>query len=251
MKIEWDYTTLASFYDKRADYSEKALARLCEALGVRAGASVADIGAGTGKLAIPLAQRGLRVSAVEPNDSMRAFGTRNSEGLAISWSEGSGEHTGLPSTAFDLATFGSSFNVVNQHAALVEAARILKREGGLACMWNHRDLDDPLQAKVEAVIQREIKDYSYGKRREDPTAVIDSSDLFGPVGAIEDRFVAHVSRVDYIDAWRSHATLQRQAGAEFSRIISLIDDAVGPDDILPIPYFTRIWFARRRGTTSR
>jgi SAM-dependent methyltransferase len=250
MKVEWDYTTLASFYDKRADYSDKALDRLCDALGVKTGAPVADIGAGTGKLAIPLARRGLSVSAVEPNDAMRALGTRNSERLPVSWSEGSGERTGLPSGAFDLVTFGSSFNVVNQEAALAEAARILKPGGGVACMWNHRDLDDPLQARVEAIIQREIPGYSYGKRREDPTSVIDASGLFGAVGAIEDRFLAEISKVDYIDAWRSHATLQRQAGARFHHIVALIDDAVGPQDVLPIPYFTRIWSARR-GTAAR
>ena len=73
MDVTWDYTELASHYDKRADYSAKALDRLCATIGVGKGAAVADIGAGTGKLAVPLARRGFRVSAVEPNAAMRAF----------------------------------------------------------------------------------------------------------------------------------------------------------------------------------
>jgi len=251
MTVTWDYTELASFYDKRADYSAKALDRLCAAVGVKTGAAVADIGAGTGKLAIPLARRDLRVSAVEPNNAMRALGVRNSEGLTIDWSEGTGERTHLASDAFDLATFGSSFNVVDQRAALHEVARILKEEGSLACMWNHRDLEDALQARIETIIQHEILNYSYGKRREDPTSVIESSGLFAPPSSIKEGFLVQIRRIDFIDAWRSHATLQRQAGAKFNRIIDLIDNEVERQDVLSIPYFTRIWYARRNKTTGR
>jgi SAM-dependent methyltransferase len=245
MNVAWDYTELAHHYDKRADYSASALDRLCAALRVEAGASVADIGAGTGKLAVPLARRGLRISAVEPNAAMRTYGARNSEGLPVVWSEGAGERTGLASGAFDLVTFGSSFNVVDQAEALVEVARILKPSGGFACMWNHRDLDDPLQSRIEALILAEIPEYSYGKRREDPTPAIDASRLFGAVGAIEERFIVQLPAADYVDAWRSHGTLQRQAGAKFGSIVEMIEREVGAGASAAVPYCTRIWHARR------
>jgi len=245
MSVTWDYTELADHYDKRADYSSKALGRLCAATGSGPVTRVADIGAGTGKLAGPLARRGLSVSAVEPNAAMRTFGIRNTQGLDVTWTEGTGEHTGLSRGAFDLATFGSSFNVVDQAKALVEVARILKPAGSLACMWNHRDLDDPVQAKIEAIIRNEIPGYAYGKRREDPTPVIDASGLFGPVGMIEERFVAEIPASDYVEAWRSHGTLQRQAGARFAAIVDAIERTLGGTASLSTPYFTRIWHARR------
>jgi SAM-dependent methyltransferase len=246
MNATWDYTELASHYDKRADYSAKALDQLCTATGSGAGTRVADIGSGTGKLAAPLARRGLRVSAVEPNAAMRSFGIRNTQGLGVAWTEGTGEHTGLPHAAFDLATFGSSFNVVDQAKALVEVVRILKPAGSLACMWNHRDLDDAVQARIEAIIRHEIPGYTYGKRREDPTPAIDASGLFGPVEAIEERFVLEVSAADYVEAWRSHGTLQRQAGGRFAEIVEAIERALGDTTSLSTPYFTRIWRAQRR-----
>ena len=245
MTVTWDYTELAGHYDKRAEYSARALDRLLAAFPLQAGAPIADIGAGTGKLAVPLARRGLRVSAVEPNAAMRAYGARNSEDLSVVWSEGTGERTGLPSGAFDLVTFGSSFNVVDQAQALAEAARILKRSGGFACMWNHRDLDDPLQARIEAMILAEIPDYSYGKRRQDPTPVIDASRLFSAVGAIEERFIVQQLAAEYVGAWRSHGTLQRQAGTKFGRIVEMIEREVGADDTIAVPYYTRIWHSRR------
>jgi ubiquinone/menaquinone biosynthesis C-methylase UbiE len=245
MNVTWDYTDLASHYDKRADYSAKALDRLCAALGVGKGAAVADIGAGTGKLAVPLARRGYRVSAVEPNAAMRAFGARNTEGLGVVWAEGAGERTRLPSGAFDFVTFGSSFNVVDQTRALAEVVRLLKPSGSLACMWNHRDLDDPAQTRIEAIIRNAIPGYGYGKRREDPTPVIDACGAFGPVSAIEERFVVEVSLADFVEAWRSHGTLQRQAAGKFASIIDLIEAALSDKKSLSIPYFTHIWHARR------
>ena len=245
MNVAWDYTALANSYDKRADYCPKTLDRLCAQAGTQVDSPVADIGAGTGKLAIPLAQRGFRVSAVEPNAAMRALGLRNSRGLPIVWSEGTGEETGLVSGAFDLVTFGSSFNVVEQFEALAEAARLLKSFGTFACLWNHRDLDDPLQAKIEAMICDQIPGYLYGKRREDPTAVIDASGAFGPVTAIEDRFLIDVSTADFVEAWRSHGTLQRQAGEQFLSIVERIEQMLREREIVSVPYFTRAWYAKR------
>lgn len=250
MNVTWDYTDLAAHYDKRADYSEAALEQLFLAAALRPGAPVADIGAGTGKLAAPLARRGFIVSAVEPNAAMRGFGVSNTKDLAVTWTEGTGEQTGLPSGRFDMATFGSSFNVVDQKRALVEAARILKPHGRLACMWNHRDLDDPHQAAVEAVIRREIPDYRYGSRRDDPGPVISASGLFGPVQIVEERFIVVVPVADYVEAWRSHGTLQRQAGSRFGAVIARIENALPITGDLSVPYFTRIWHARRATSAS-
>jgi ubiquinone/menaquinone biosynthesis C-methylase UbiE len=244
MQVEWVYSELAAFYDKRADYSAAALDRLLQETGVAKGARVADIGAGTAKLALPLARRGFIVDAVEPNDEMRSFGIRNTSGQRVTWHDGTGEITGLPVATFELATFGSSFNVVDQAKALKEVARILKPSGWVACMWNHRDLGEPVQAAIEGIIHAEIPSYQYGARRQDPTDVIAESRLYSSARFIEDRFVAQVPKEDYLDAYRSHATLQRQAGAKFSTIIAKMAESLQDRPILEVPYFTRIWFAR-------
>src|SRR4051812_45340436 len=109
---EWDYSSLAAHYDQRAEYAADAIDHFLEALGLSAGDAVGDIGAGTGKLARPMAQRGIIVHAVEPNDEMRARGISNTERLPVSWRDGIGEHTGLADRSMRAVTFGSSFNVV-------------------------------------------------------------------------------------------------------------------------------------------
>ena len=194
-----------------------------------------------------LAARGMAVVAVEPNDAMRGNGIKRTAELAtVSWFEGTGEATGQAAEAFDLVTFGSSFNVCDRQQALKETARILKPRGWFACMWNHRHLDDPIQARIEAIIKERVPGYGYGTRREDQTAVIDASTLFGPVVHLDAR-VTHQQRVeDCLEAWRSHATLERQAGARFPEVISAIEDYLGSlgSASIQVPYSTNIWVAQ-------
>lgn len=155
MKTEWDYTELAEAYLKRPDYAQEAIDRMLEVAGVKKGDNVCDVGAGAAHLTLKLAEYGLHVCAVEPNDAMRANGIRRtSDFKTVQWFEGVGEHTGMEEHKFDLVTFGSSFNVCNRQEALEEARRILKDRGWFACMWNHRDLDDPLQKEIEQILKK-------------------------------------------------------------------------------------------------
>ena len=244
MKTTWDYTRLASSYDARPDYAVGAIDELLKVAGIEPSISVADIGAGTGKLTKLLLERGLSVHAVEPNDAMRALGIANTEGGSVRWSEGTGEDNGLQDRDYGLITFGSSFNVMDRQGTLVETARCLVDRGWFACMWNHRDLDDPLQQKVEQVIHERVKEYSYGSRREDQTATIDASGLFGPVTKIEGEVQHAVPLGTYMEAWRSHATLERQAGEGFGAVIDAIEALLQGLDSITVPYTTRLYCAQ-------
>jgi SAM-dependent methyltransferase len=241
----WNYSDLAAHYDRRADYAPAAIDRLIATMGLAAGDVVADIGAGTGKLARPLAERGLIVRAVEPNDEMRAHGVRNTGALPVTWRDGTAEDTGLAGGSVRAVTFGSSFNVIDQAAGLRESRRIVEPRGSFCCLWNHRDLDDPLQARIEGIIRDGIPGYSYGTRREDPTAVLRDSGLFGDVQPFAASFTVSMTRDSVLEAWRSHATLARQAGDRFDGIVTAIGAALVTDPVA-VPYTTRGWCARFR-----
>ncbi len=243
MKPTWDYTDLAVTYDKRPGYAPDAIDALLKAAGVGAKQRVADLGAGTAKLTRPLLERGLVVDAVEPNAAMRAHGIKNTEGQSVTWHEAMGEATGLPTGVFDLVTFGSSFNVTDRPAALIETVRLLKPKAWFACLWNHRDLDDPQQKAIEALIHARVPDYGYGSRRENQTPVINESGLFGPVQTIEGRVEHTISVADHVAAWRSHGTLQRQAGDAFDGVVAAIAELLAGQETITIPYTTRVFCA--------
>ncbi|MFW9079733.1 class I SAM-dependent methyltransferase [Pseudomonas sp. P2757] len=249
MKTEWDYTTLADAYLKRPDYADAAIDAMLSIAGAEKGDAFCDVGAGVAHLTLMLAARELDVTAVEPNDAMRANGIKRTAALGnVKWHEGTGEVTGQAAQAFDMVTFGSSFNVCDRQQALKETARILKPRGWFACMWNHRNLEDPIQARIEAIIKERVPGYGYGTRREDQTAVIDASELFGAVVHLDARVIHQQTIAECLEAWRSHATLERQAGANFHEVISAIDDYLQSlqTPSIQIPYSTNIWVAQLR-----
>ena len=240
----WDYSDHAATYEHRAEYAGAAINRLLRHL-PNAGAGYAvDIGAGTGKLTRPLLAAGLQVAAVEPNESMRNVAVQIALNRTALWICGRAESLPLQSNLFDLACFGSSFNVVDPARSLDEASRVLKHDGILAIQWNHRDLNDPLQAAVESVIRTHIPDFLHGSRREDPTTAVLARNQFVAIDSFRSPFEFVTNREHYIAAWRSHATLARAAGSKLEAIIDAIATLVPSGDI-PVPFTTAVWVFRK------
>jgi SAM-dependent methyltransferase len=247
MAVDWNYTKLAAAYVNRPPYAETGIQEMLARAEIATGTIACDIGAGVGHLTIPLLRRELVVHAVEPNDAMRALGIERTAASsdAVTWYKGVAEATGLPSAAFDLVTFGSSFNVADRPRALQETWRLLKGRHWFACMWNHRDLDDPLQVEVEALIKRHVPGYDYGTRREDQTPVIRACGLFEEPTRFEARVTHRLPAEEWVNAWRSHVTLARQAGDRLGNVVDAIDALLSERRLraVDVPYVTRIWMA--------
>lgn len=249
MKVEWDYTNLAEAYLKRPDYSQSAIDDMLKTANITKGKNACDVGAGAAHLTLLLAKKGLSICAVEPNDAMRNNGIKRTKDFNnVQWFEGVGEATGMESDKFDIVTFGSSFNVCDRNKALIEAHRILKPNGWFACMWNHRDLTDPLQVQIEDIIKSNIENYSYGTRREDQTEIINSSNIFGPVTYIEGNVTHKILSTDIIEGWKSHGTVYRQSPEVFNKIINSIEQLIlsKNEEYIEVPYTTRIWMAQAK-----
>ncbi len=179
---------------------------------------------------------------------MRERGLANLDGVAsVVWTGGRAEALPLRDASCGLVTFGSSFNVVDRRVALVEAARVLAPGGRLACLWNHRDLDDPLQRRIETCIRSHLPAYAYGARRRSQRAVIAASGYFRCVRRCEVVCARRVSVAEWTRAWRSHLTLRRQAGPRFADVLAAIAAVVAAEgrDPIAVPYVTRVWLAER------
>lgn len=248
----WDYTEHAKFYDNRPNYAQKAITHLCQYVNCSsADFVVADIGAGTGNLTILLKNQVSKIFAIEPNDAMRAIGvekTRNDK--RIEWRTGTGEKTGLPDQSVNWATFGSSFNTTERSQSLKESHRILKPGGFFTCMWNNRDLEDPIQKRVEAIIREFVPEYTHGTRREQQADVIIGSKLFNHLYYYEVPQQVKVPLAQYMDAWRSVRNTYWDAHTPegkklLDKIISKIEKEFKNQAVLEITYVTRTWTAKR------
>ena len=227
MKTEWDYSEVAKSYIDRPEYSYSAIEALCDIAKITDFSKVCDVGAGVAHLTLQLAKKGIGakagVVAVEPNDEMRKLGReRTKEYKFIDWHEGTGEKTGQEEGQFDIITFGSSFNVTDRDLAIKESIRIAKKSAWFACMWNHRDLSDVHQIQIEKIIKNSIPSYDYGSRRVSQHDFLLGSGVFESVITIEGDVLHNQSIQSCITAWKSHVTLKRQAGNNFTNIINKI-----------------------------
>lgn len=246
----WDYTKHAEFYSYRPNYAQKTIDMLVELVRKNKDTKhikVADIGAGTGNLSLMLLDRDCEVVAVEPNDAMRNIGIERTEKRNIQWVRAVGVHSTLSSTEFDWVTFGSSFNVMDRAEALRETHRLLKDKSFFSCMWNHRDLKDPIQEIAEQVIIKFVPHYTRGVRREDQRPIIEAhKNLFDNIIYIEEDFYFHQNIESYINAWRSvknpYWDLETEEGQKLFNSIAFEMQEKLPKEF-DIKYTTRCWSA--------
>ena len=206
MAENWDYSQQAAYYKYRPNYPAQVIDCIIEYadLAKCADFNVADIGAGTGNLTVLLAKYPCKIIAVEPTQAMSDIGKERTKELKnITWIKADGCHTTLSENTFDLVTFGSSFNVLDRDKALMETARILKKNGVFSCLWNHRDLNADFQKQVDAIIKEVVPDYGYGVRRQDQREIIENSGFFSDIMYMEMDFTFRQTLENYINAWKS------------------------------------------------
>jgi SAM-dependent methyltransferase len=139
------FDTSGERYDRgRPDYPDEAVDRLLEALG--SPRRVVDVGAGTGKLTRPLLARGVEVIAVEPAAAMRELLQ------ATEVYDASADALPVPDASVDAVVAGQAFHWFATSEALAEFARVLTPEGRLGLVWNRRDLHQPLQRELGALM---------------------------------------------------------------------------------------------------
>jgi SAM-dependent methyltransferase len=128
----WVFNRLASSYRLRPAYPNDLVDYLVACAGPRT--RVADLGAGTGSLSVPLAERGLLVCAVEPAQAMLAEirSAATERGLAIETVHAAAEDTGLAPESFDLVVIADALHWLDPELAGAEVARLLDAEGGCA-----------------------------------------------------------------------------------------------------------------------
>ena len=205
-----DFSKQADAYQRsRPTYPSELVDQLLEDAGVKAGDRVADFGAGTGLFTQRLFDRGLRVSALEPNESMRS----KSLVPGAEWSAGTFEASGLGTESQDWATAAQAFHWADPFTALPEIRRILKRRRLFTVIWNDRAKEFGEAVRwTEEAIRRHVPEFDEAYRDRAWEQVLTST---GDFEFVNHRICSHVitmSRERFLDLWKSHNRLNTIAG---------------------------------------
>lgn len=126
-------------YDRaRPRYPRELVEDLFRLTGLRAGDRVLEIGCGTGQMTLPLAERGVRLIALEPGDALAALARRNLAGHpAAQVVESTFEAYRLPDAPFDLVISATAFHWIDPEIRVCKAAEALRPGGHLAVVETH------------------------------------------------------------------------------------------------------------------
>ncbi|MDB4973612.1 MAG: Methyltransferase type 11 [Myxococcaceae bacterium] len=129
----WVFNRMADVYDARPPYPVALVDALVELAG-QSDARVVDLGAGIGHLALPLALRGLKVTAVEPAIAMlqRLEGEAARLGVAVRALHGKAEAVPLAAGSAELVLIADALHFLDAELSGREVQRLLVPGGALA-----------------------------------------------------------------------------------------------------------------------
>ncbi len=174
-----------TYADYRPGYPTEAIAWVF-AGARRPVTTVADVGAGTGKLTQTLIGMGLKVDAVEPDAGMLEELRRRVPGARVH--QAPAESLPLGNASVDAVTVAQAWHWFEQKAAAREFARILPPGGVVGLLWNLRDdSDGGWMADLSDLVDGE--DTLRGSRDDEP-------DLGSAFGEVEENQLEHSMLLD-------------------------------------------------------
>ncbi len=151
------FNQVAEEYDRhRSAYPDALIDQACEVAGLGPGATVLEIGCGTGQLTRSLLARGLRVTAIEPGDRLIAR-ARNQVGNAgeVEFVNRRLEETTLPHAHYSAAFSASAIHWVDPDVSWRTSADALV-DGGTLALVSYFGLQDPRSAGDQRALRAAI-----------------------------------------------------------------------------------------------
>jgi SAM-dependent methyltransferase len=240
------YTTTAESYVRgRPDYPPGLTDWLRDAMGLHAGISVVDLGAGTGKFTPRLTATGARVIAIEPVAQMLAklsAAQPQVEALA-------GTATAIPlaDASVDAVVCAQAFHWFASSEALAEIHRVLKPGGKLGLVWNMRDARVGWVAALDQIVNRLEGDtpryYTGAWRRAFPFAgfgpLYEQHYAHGHTGAPEDVILNRVRSTSFV---ASLAAAERAKVDEQMLALIASEPELAGKEIVTVPYTTAAFY---------
>ena len=133
------FGAVAEQYDRhRPGYPVEMVDEVLAYASAGSGDRALEVGAGTGRATLLFAQRGLHVTALEPDPGMAAVASKRAAtaGVAVDIVASDFERASLPENSFQLVFSGTAWHWVTPSIRNELAADVLRPGGALAPFWN-------------------------------------------------------------------------------------------------------------------
>jgi SAM-dependent methyltransferase len=235
----------ASDYERaRPAYPPDAVTFLVDRLGLGSGRTIVDVGAGTGKLTRLLIPSGAKVVAVEPVDAMRTELLRVLPEAVVH--DATAEDLPFVPSSIDAIVCAQAFHWFASTAVLHEFARVLKRGGHLALVWNVRDNSVPWVQTFTDLLkpyEGDRPDHNLGNWREAfntdvPFGPLETASFFHQQSMTPNLLVARAASMSFVGA------LDEQTRATVLERVLQLGSQQG--HAFTLPYRTDVHVALRR-----
>lgn len=244
MTDEW--AALAQDYASyRSGYSNELYDFIAQ-FGLRRGATILDVGCGTGIASEPFVMNGFPVTGVDQSEAMLAAAAQRLP--SATFVKGEAEALPFPNERFDVVISAQTFHWLDRARALTEAYRVLRHGGMIAIWWKHLMTSDAVKATRDEVFR------SLGKEPVNGALTGGFKEFYAS------QFTQQTLRVvpwrvatpleEYMGYERSRCSVRKALGAQaeeyFRRLeASLRERAGGDNPTLSLAYVQYLYMAKK------
>ena len=165
-----------------------------------------DVGCGTGKLGLLLAERGCRVVGVEHDarmaDVARRHGLDVDVAAFVAWDDGG--------RRFDLVASAQAWHWIDPAVGAAKAAEVLRPGGRLAVIWNLIAHEPSLRATLDEIYERHVPGLTSSVLGVDAVeergvAGVDETGAFGPQSFRRDVWDETYTTAEWLDQLPTHS----------------------------------------------
>jgi SAM-dependent methyltransferase len=246
---------VAELYDRyRPGYPDAVFDRIMRFGELDPGVPGLEVGCGTGRATVPLAARGLRLTALEPSSKMARVAIQNTKGMVgVRIVEASFEDWLLPREPFRVVTSAQAWHWIQPEVRFIKAHEALGVRGCLALFWNIATQIEPrdgLQRAIEDAYRREAPGLVAqvpGERSLDRGLEIEDSGLFIDITREVYPWATTYPAVHYLGLLQTQSDYRLLEPAVRTRLLqSLASVLADHGNQVPQGYCTFLYLARRR-----